>query len=466
MVRKQVSRTAGSSGWIRIIRKFLAGGGSFGGGPVNPPPPPPPPEGISPIISEDETLLPGELARLLSAAVQEPDRADAGGNTVLDFHDNARFKQMNIYALRYYAGSQSFTVRPNDVNGPDFRFVADDFLDAFPDTLHDVTFAPQMNFSSIADLYHDRVNTFVLGNEPPNNVAEFNAVGGYTVWAKAAYQAAITAGVPAEKIFIQGGKPEFFDTTVNPLLLVYPPPPTLAVKHSTLFNEWVEAVSLGELPPRIVTTHKRADEETDLDLYPYYQRLIQYYIDAVDNPNLRVNFQEFKWKNFYGDNIHLLLYYVEMILLMSRLRYEFGDVIHGLTFQQSYTQPKGNLVDLFNPANPTDTLITHRYYNIGFIGEFFLLVDDVISNGVYVFSSRTPNPVGIEVEFYDYAGDRYAIYVNKGNSDVKYALDVESMISVSSDKLDKTSFDHVFTFSDTNTNGQMKAKTCGIIKLN
>lgn len=345
----------------------------------------------------------GDSAVLLGFSIQEPDREDDFGFTI-DQHPTVgpRWMALPREFVRFPAGSDSYTIASGD---PKMDYFFDTFLPKYPGLLNDQTWPPQILLPELLTWIeppHDDVQRITLGNEPPIHPTEFPTAASYVTWASgivAAAPAAIT-----DKFWIQSGKPEFIRYSI--------PGPAGLIRHQEMLDAASAAVAAGDLPARIVTTHKLLDEYPVPDRLAFYRELVADYESYF--PGVELCFQEYKYRDEPHASLRSVLRVAEFLLVMSRLRYELGDTISGGAYQQGFASGTNNLIGLDDPDTPewTPTEIT----------DLWELFGNTLAAGTYVQSSSAGRPDEVQAELFRLGGDLYLLFANNGDADAAFTL--------------------------------------------
>lgn len=384
--------------------KWLAGGAAaiavaigITVGTNNPPEPPP----VDPSAFRVELLTPGtpagHMAPLLGLSVRDPLNKDTDGLRVDEGPLGQRFLALPMATYRHTAGSQSYGVK--SLLDPGMQYTLLQVLPQLPlHVSHDFTYPPTLPIDQVPQWVTARTGRISLANEPPIHVGPndaFKTVEDYATWATS-----VVAANPglADRFWVQSGKPEIIAGATAPA--------SAKTRHQQVESSVSAAIRAGRLPARIITTHKLLPDYGEPDWYKFYTQLLADYRTAY-GADVRVCFQEYNWMEAETLHQDVLLSVSHFLLVMSRLRYEQGDIVDGAAYHQGSSVKPTAIIGLNAAGEWTATPLTELWEQFG----------DLLLHAQYVPSTLHNRPTEVAVEVFQTTdGKRYALFSNRSDS--------------------------------------------------
>jgi len=375
----------------------------------------------------------GELKPLLGLSTRNPSNTNSLGQKLKDSSLWQDFLGLPKAFIRHTAGSHSDDiVDTNDVN---MQYMLTDFMPALPaSVLHDFTYPAQLPVEDLTDWVTARTGRITLLNEPPNRIPSLYANGAAAV----AAQRAIYDAHPnlQAKMWVQTGKPE---------VVRYPENSTAGAvaKHQDCLNATAAAVAAGQLPARIVTTHKL------LDAYPsdrlgFYRQLMADYVTYFGS-SVEVCFQEFNYADEDTESLAGMLLAAEFLLILSRLKGE-GYNISGAAYHQGFAVGTSQIFGLNAPSGQGSWVK-------GLIYEMWSMLGKKLDDGQLMLTTVTDQPDRAQVVIIRSGWRRFALYSNIGAAQ---AVNLDGVTLEYVNSLGKLSG---------SWSGSLPANSCGVVRL-
>lgn len=354
------------------------------------------------IIETGNSATLGEMTILLGMSIQEPQRQDQLGQTIDSSSLSSQWMVAPRESIRFPAGTDSYDL--TSWNEAKMQYFFNVFMPKYPSSIHnDQTWPPQIPTADYINWVTAQTRKICLGNEPPNHTPSVWADGAaYVTWAKSVYDY-----YPAlqNQMWIQSGKPEVIRYNLassNGIL-----------NHKSHLSADSTAVVLGWLPPRIITTHKLSDQYPVSDKLLMYDTLVNDYKDIFGD-NVQICFQEYKLAGAEQISMKAILLVAEFQLVMSRLRYIYGNTINGGTFQQGFAAGNHNYMGLESSSNQiwVKTAFTDLWDRFG----------NVFISGKYKETIVQNRPAKLQIELFEIPTGTVYLYCNFDTVDIPFNL--------------------------------------------
>lgn len=375
----------------------------------------------------------GELLSLLGLSVRDPFNEDSQDRRILDSPLAQEFLDLPKGSIRHTAGSQSDNI--SDTNDPEMQYALTTLLPALPESVtHDFTWPPQLPVEDLTDWVTQRTGRITIFNEPPNRIPSIYANGQVAVdQQKIVYSAHPNL---QSKMWIQTGKPE---------IVRYPElsDPSAMAKNQSCLDAASSAVIAGELPARIVTTHKIYDAYP-ADKLAFYRQLMEDY-KTYFGDNVEVCFQEFNYAESESNSVAHALACGEFLLILARLKGE-GYNISGAAYHQGFAVGTSNIFGLDGPSGTGN-------WGTGFMYLMWDMFGKKLRDGKLNVTTVTNQPDRTQVIIVSSGWRRFALYSNVG--------------AAQSVNLDGVTFEYVNSSGSQSAvwSGTLPANSVGVVRL-
>lgn len=335
-----------------------------------------------------------EMRKFFGAGIQEATRTDANGKRFYEAFPR-EWESIFLDHIRSPNGTDSYDISSGQ--DADVRLALDTLIPQKGCKSH-VTWPYQLDATNEDDFVSDATDVVVAFNEPPNHTPSTFADGdAYVADAQTLYDG--LSSYSRARFWCQTGKPE--------AIRYGGLSPTGEAKHQTHLDALSLAVAAGDLPARIATTHKSAEDYPVANRYDLYDELIQDYM-AYFGPEVQVLFHEQKNKGATVEVINNLELHMEFLLIMARLMAQYGtDRFGGGTYQQLAG------VGTVNIFGMNDLPQNGGVWTIGGIYRMWALCS-AMREYTYVYTNQTDKPDKVQIELFRKGREEWLYFSNRG----------------------------------------------------
>lgn len=361
----------------------------------------------------------------LSLKTNQSANRDYRGNRVWDNDVLPMLKAVGATDFRVPEGSEAYSM---DINDSFYRVDFPELLAAMPQSTHSVTFPPHWSVSDFLRKFDaTRFSRISLGNEP---VLHFKDGDEYVAWASGVYKEFIRKGIPEEKLYFQTAKPYFVDG-------VMPINERQRPKHKDFLDKAAAAVAKGDLPNRLVTTHKTPF--TWVFSVPTYDFFKDYMVPQYRNyfnDDIKVGLTEFKVKDNGDDamskgssrgTVQELVGTAEMLLALPRLHAEFNGMFDSMNFQVGWGRTFHSVIEYGDPTSNEATVDPGPMpeHFLRTLGLTYALLSEPLLQGNWL--NLEPHNLNMVTEGFTAKAGNYLAYINYENEPVKTNLNANKI---------------------------------------